>query len=125
MGLGAVLDDRGCDVREPERIQRARCAGAVHLFREHDLFHDAGAAPTPLLGPGDRRVPRVGERAIPRAQAFEMIVVELERTTEAIAAEILREVGVEPVPELVAKRFCFGRIPKVHICASLTAPTVW
>ena len=66
--VGAVLDDRGRDVRQAERVQRARRLGAVHLLGEDDLLHDPGAAAAPLLGPGDRGVARVGERAVPRAQ---------------------------------------------------------
>ena len=89
--VGAVLDDRGRDVREAERVECARRVRAVHLLGEDDLLHDAGAAAAPLLGPGDRREARVGERAVPRAQVLEPLAADLHRAAaEAVADELGR-----------------------------------
>ncbi|GIU87553.1 MAG: hypothetical protein KatS3mg009_2068 [Acidimicrobiia bacterium] len=66
LGLGAVRDDRRGDVGQADRVERAGRARPVHLLGVHDLLHHAGAAPAPLLGPGDRGVAGVGERAVPR-----------------------------------------------------------
>ncbi len=113
--LGSVLDDRGRDVREPERVERSRRVGAVHLFGVHDLFHHSRAAAAPLVGPGDGGEARVGHRAVPAAQPFEPFAGELHRAAaETVAGELGREVRVEPGPELLAERLGFGRVTKVH-----------
>ena len=109
--VGAVLDDRGRDVREAERVERARRAGAVHLLGVHDLFHDARAAAAPLLGPRDRGVARVGERAVPRAQARRARSPSISSDPPSPSpARSVGEVGVEPGAELLAERLGFGRI---------------
>ena len=118
--VGAVLDDRGRDVREAERVERARRVRAVHLLRVHDLFHHARAAPAPFLGPRDRGEARVGQRAVPGAQAVEPLAADLHRTAaEAVADEVGGQVRVEPGAELLAERLGLGRIPKVHGSAAI------
>ena len=39
--VAAEVQDRGSDVREADRVQRARRVGALHLLGEHDLFDHA------------------------------------------------------------------------------------
>src|SRR5205085_5922295 len=97
-------DDRGSDVREAERVERARRSDAVHLLGVHDLLHHTRAAPAPFLRPRDRRVPRVRERAVPAAETREALAVELEGAPEAVAPEVVGQVRVEPLPKLFAER---------------------
>src|SRR5205823_367420 len=111
--FGAVLDDRGCDVREAQRIERSRRARAVHLLREHDLLHEPRAPAAPLLRPRDRGVARVGERTVPRAQPFDGLATEVHRPTRT-GARVVGEVRVEPGSELRAERLGFRRIVEVH-----------
>ena len=110
-----MLDDRRRDVRQAERVERARRVGAVHLLRVDDLLHDARAAAAPLFGPGDRREPGVGKSAVPGAQTFEPLVVDLHRAAgESVADQAVRQVGFEPGAELLAKRLGFYGVAEVH-----------
>ena len=118
--LGAPLDDRRCDVREADRIERARRTGAVHLFGEDNLVDDAGAAAAVLGRPRDRRVAGVGEQAVPGAQQLERVGV-LRQPLVRDADEVGGEVGVEPGPHLGAERLGLGRVAEVHATPGFTA----
>src|SRR5207253_2339629 len=112
---GSVLDYRGGDVRQAERVERPRRVRAMHLLRVDDLFHDAGAAAAPFLGPRDRREASLGESAVPGAQTLEALAPDLHRAAaEAVADELGGKVGFEPGAELLAKRLGFGRVAEVH-----------
>ncbi len=113
--VGPVLDDRRCDVRQAHDVERARRVGAVHFLGVDDLFHHAGAAAAPFLGPGDGGEASVGECAVPGAKAFEALAADVHRAgARAGAGEIGGEVGVEPRAEFRAELLGFSRIPKVH-----------
>ena len=67
----------GAMFERPSGLSVPGALGAVHLLGEDDLLHDPGAAPAVLLGPRDRRVAGVGERAVPVPQRREPLGVHL------------------------------------------------
>ena len=99
--LGAVGEDRRADDADAEVVDDLRRVGAGHLLDVGDLLGDRGAAPAVLGRPGDRHPAVGGERRLPGAQRGDALG--LGQLRDALAAQVVGEMGGEPAAQLAAE----------------------
>ncbi len=119
--LGAPADDHGPDLPEPVGVVDAGRAGPGHLLGVDDVLGHGGVAAAPLGGPVDGRPPPLVEGALPRPAALHRPHDPARlRGASALAVGVgplgqeLRQVVVEPRPELVPEGGILGRLGEVH-----------
>ena len=108
--LRAPRDDRRPGHAEADHAEVRRRLGARLLLEVDRLEPGREAAPAVLLGPGDPDPAPVVERSAPGA---DLRPVEA-RLAAAVAAELVRQVRVEPRANLVAEARLLGRVTELH-----------
>src|SRR6185436_14586005 len=110
--LGAAGDDRRPGHPEADHADVRRPLGSRLLLEVDRLEAGREAASAVLLRPGDADPPAVVQGAAPRTH---LRAVEA-RLAAPVAAELVRQVGVQPRAHLLAEARLLGRVAEVHGC---------
>src|SRR5439155_13297825 len=84
-------------------IDQLRRLGARHLLVEDDHLDDRRAAPAELARPVEADVARLAHALLPGAELPDLVAVGA-RGGERAAAQVVRQVGLEPAADLLAER---------------------
>src|SRR5579862_9458910 len=107
--LVAPMNEGRAEQVEPALARQDRGAGAeIFLVPDH-LLHEIGAAPAIFLGPRDPDPAGFVHLLLPGDALYEDVAVGRDPLVlRVLDLEILREVGLEPVPKLAAELGMFG-----------------
>src|SRR5207247_9122549 len=121
LGRRPVRHERRPENREAAAVHELGRLGARHLLVEDDHLDDRRAAPAELARPVHADVARRVHRLLPGAEPSDLVAVG-SRGRERTPAEIVGQVGLEPVPNLFAKRLFLLAEVEVHGRLTTSSP---
>src|SRR5207302_4797608 len=110
---GPVFHERGPEHRHAATIDQLRRLGGRHLLVEDDHLDDRRAAPAELARPVEADVARLAHALLPGAELPDLVAVGA-RGGERAAAQVVRQVGLEPAADLLAERLFAVAEVEVH-----------
>src|SRR5881296_2852035 len=121
LGRRPVLHERRPEHRDAAAVHELGRLGARHLLVEDDHLDDRRAAPAELARPVHADVARRVHRLLPGAEPSDLVAVG-SRGRERTPAEIVGQVGLEPVPDLFAKLLFLLAEVEVHGRLTTSSP---